>query len=250
MATFYLYRHIRHDINMPFYVGMGKVNEKPKYPTDTQIYQRAFSKSWSTLRGRNDAWKSIASNTTYDVDILFESESKNVIEEKEREFIKLYGKIIDKNGTLVNIQDGGIKGKKNHRSSVLKTATAYFAYKHTGEFYKKYDTRKDAASELGVLEPNITVCANKLKGVFNGYFFFRKYMGDKVPARKYIKHGGRAIYGLDIKTKTIVEELPTVTSFMEKYNREQSAAYIILNNRMSISGRKFCFKEDIPDGYK
>lgn len=248
MSQFYLYRHIRNDINVPFYIGIGKVNPNPKFQTDTQIYQRAFSKS--LISGRNDTWKSIVATTSYDVDILYESDDKDLIEEKEKEFIKLYGKLIDSNGTLANIENGGISGKKGHRSSVLKHSVPYFAYKHTGEFYKRYDTRRDAARELSVNEQNISVCANKNRGVFGGYQFFKEYMGEMVAERKYIKHGGRAICVLDIKTKTIIEEIPTFTSFKKKYNKEQPAAYFILNNRLSIAGRKFCFKDNIPNEYK
>lgn len=45
---FYLYRHIRHDKNEPFYIGIGR----------TRNYERAFRKT-----SRNKFWKNIVSKT-------------------------------------------------------------------------------------------------------------------------------------------------------------------------------------------
>jgi hypothetical protein len=88
----YVYRHIRKDTNQVFYIGIG---------TRSGLH-RAKSKSC-----RNKIWNSIVSKTEYEVEILFEDVSWDFAVEKEIEFIKLYGKIIDKNGTLSNLTDGG-----------------------------------------------------------------------------------------------------------------------------------------------
>lgn len=85
-----LYRHIRLDTNEPFYVGIG-----------TNI-NRAYRKN-----GRNPIWQKIAKKTDYRVDIIFDNLDKCEAFEKEKEFINLYGRIINKSGTLANITIGG-----------------------------------------------------------------------------------------------------------------------------------------------
>jgi hypothetical protein len=88
----YLYRHIRHDKNEPFYIGIGSDN----------VFKRA-----KTKKGRNEIWKKIASKTTYDVEILFSDISTEYAKQKEIEFIALYGRIANKDGILANLSGGG-----------------------------------------------------------------------------------------------------------------------------------------------
>lgn len=85
----YLYRHIRKDLNVPFYIGIGKHIE------------RAYSKS-----NRNNHWNSIINKTDYKVEILFDEIEYDYAKIKEIEFISLYKRKID-GGTLCNITLGG-----------------------------------------------------------------------------------------------------------------------------------------------
>ena len=85
-----LYRHIRLDKNQPFYIGIGK--------TEKRAYEKIK---------RNQFWHNIVSKTDYEIEILFDNLSWDEAGEKEKEFIKLYGKRDDNTGTLVNITDGG-----------------------------------------------------------------------------------------------------------------------------------------------
>lgn len=87
-----VYRHIRLDKNVPFYIGIGTRKS------------RAYDK-W-----RNKIWKSIVAKTPYEVEILFEGLTRNQAENKEREFIKLYGRIDLGTGTLANLTNGGDSG--------------------------------------------------------------------------------------------------------------------------------------------
>lgn len=98
-GKYYLYRHIRLDKNEPFYIGIST-----KYPEDYlwNSYSRANKRA-----GRNSIWKRIIKKTDYKVEILLESNSRDFILEKEREFIKLYGRVNLKTGTLANLTDGG-----------------------------------------------------------------------------------------------------------------------------------------------
>jgi len=85
-----LYRHIRLDKNEPFYVGIGKFEK------------RAYSKT-----KRNNFWNKIVAKTEYDVEIILSGLSWEQAQEKEKEFIKLYGRKDLGLGTLVNLTDGG-----------------------------------------------------------------------------------------------------------------------------------------------
>ena len=84
-GKYFIYRHIRLDNNLPFYIGVGT---KTSY-TDTfnEIYRRAFKKT-----GRNQMWSRIVAKTKYSVEIIIESEDYNYILQKEAEFIGLYGR--------------------------------------------------------------------------------------------------------------------------------------------------------------
>jgi hypothetical protein len=84
-----LYRHIRKDLNVPFYVGIGK------------NLNRAYSKSH-----RNNHWLSIVQKTEYDVQIILDEIDYEFAKEKEKEFIDLYKRKVD-GGTLCNITKGG-----------------------------------------------------------------------------------------------------------------------------------------------
>jgi hypothetical protein len=85
-----LYRHIRLDKNVPFYIGIGK------------DIKRAYSKS-----GRNKLWHNIIDKTDYTIDILFDNLTWEEACNKEIEFIYLYGRLELSTGTLVNLTSGG-----------------------------------------------------------------------------------------------------------------------------------------------
>ena len=108
-----VYRHIRNDKNMPFYIGIGKDTSRP------------YNK-----RSRSKFWKSIISKTEYTVEILFEDLTKEQAIEKEVEFIELYGRVDLKTGTLCNMTCGGEgTGKLNddlefiRRKKIIATLT-------------------------------------------------------------------------------------------------------------------------------
>ena len=88
----YVYRHIRLDKNIPFYIGIGNDN----------TYSRANFK-----HSRGDHWNKIVAKTDYEVEIIFEHDSYDFIKEKEIEFIELYGRSDMGLGTLCNKTNGG-----------------------------------------------------------------------------------------------------------------------------------------------
>jgi hypothetical protein len=87
----YLYRHIRLDINQPFYIGIG-----------SDLGYRAKDN-----KKRNKIWKDIVAKTNYEIEILFDNITWKEACKKEIEFIQLYGRICNKSGCLANLSSGG-----------------------------------------------------------------------------------------------------------------------------------------------
>lgn len=89
----YLYRHIRLDKNIPFYIGIGSDSDG--------TYRRAYRKDRN-----NKHWVNIIKKHPYEVEILLDDLTWEEACIKEIEFIKLYGRKSD-GGCLVNITCGG-----------------------------------------------------------------------------------------------------------------------------------------------
>ena len=85
-----VYRHIRLDKNIPFYIGISNGNRR-----------RPFAKN------RNPIWSYIAQKTEYRVEIILDDLTWEEALEKEKEFIALYGRRDLGKGTLANMTDGG-----------------------------------------------------------------------------------------------------------------------------------------------
>jgi len=87
-----VYEHIRLDTNTIFYIGIGKKNN------------RAYSKY-----NRNTYWKNIVKkcNNTFNINILHDALSWEEACEKEKQYIKQYGRIDNSTGILCNMTDGG-----------------------------------------------------------------------------------------------------------------------------------------------
>jgi hypothetical protein len=136
-----LYRHIRVDKNEPFYIGIGK-NDKRQRQKET--YRR------------NNIWNAIVAKTEYEIEILFEHDDYNFIKQKEKEFIKLYGRIDKKTGCLANMTDGGDGTTGNiltekHKNILKQTKKIYWEnnkYKHIGD--NNVSKRKDVKDKLKI----------------------------------------------------------------------------------------------------
>lgn len=144
---YYLYRHIRLDTNEVFYIGIGtKSNSNRHHP-----YSRSKSK-----QGRNKIWKAIVNkNKDYIIEIIMEFDDYNLVKEKEKEFIALYGRKVLGKGTLCNLTDGGdgllgttrTEEWKNNISKSNTGNTWLIGYKHTEESKKNMS---DSAIKRGV----------------------------------------------------------------------------------------------------
>lgn len=140
----YIYRHIRLDTNEIFYIGLGGFDKTEKEGT----YKRAFNK-----RRRNKIWNNIVSKTDYEVEIMLDDLTLEQAQEKEKEFIKLYGRKDLGLGTLANMTDGGdgaiglipwnknikgYKGKKHTDETKKLISEKNKGKKHTDETKLKF----------------------------------------------------------------------------------------------------------------
>jgi len=150
VIKFYIYRHIRPDTNEVFYIGKGNNMDKR-----ISSYSRAKCKN-----RRHDYWKKIVAknNGLFIVEILFECDTEQQVNEKEIEFISLYGRKDLGKGTLINFTDGGegAKGvtmsdelKKKH--SISMQGKNWQSRKVIDVISKKiYTTVKSAEQSLGI----------------------------------------------------------------------------------------------------
>lgn len=239
LPIYYLYRHIRLDKNIPFYIGMGTVRFGLEQRNYTQKYNRAFSK-----KGRSRIWNGIVGKTSYEVEILCESNEKTIIFEKEKEFISLYGRIDNRTGTLANLTDGG-DGSTNLSEFVIKETVAKnringcfkrngkklrdwvlsnphpnkgkerdegfhgfletFAYSNIdGSFISKFQSRRDAKKALGINKNAVISNYIKAGKRLGNYMFFNTYQGevvDTIPSKVFnIVHVYDSITGEHIET--------------------------------------------------
>jgi hypothetical protein len=88
----YVYRHIRLDKNEPFYIGIGS---DERYNRSRERYNR------------NSLWKIIAKKSEIEIEILLDDLTYKEAQEKEKEFISLYGRKNNNTGILTNLTDGG-----------------------------------------------------------------------------------------------------------------------------------------------
>jgi hypothetical protein len=140
-----LYRHIRKDINVPFYIGIGK------------NVSRAYS-----ITHRNKHWTSIVSKTEYEVEILFDDIDYGFAKEKEIEFIDIYKRKED-GGTLCNITNGGDgvlglmhndesrkkMGEPNKGKTISEWHRKRISEFHTGKKTSEETKRKMSKSQIG-----------------------------------------------------------------------------------------------------
>lgn len=131
---YFLYRHIRLDTGQPFYIGIGTCR---RYGTEKSIFARAYSKSH-----RHEDWQKIYSEIGCAVEILYMSNNKNEILDKESEFIKMHGRIDLGTGPLINKTDGNYG---NFGPSYLQA----LSLKHKGRVVSAETRGKISKSSMG-----------------------------------------------------------------------------------------------------
>lgn len=128
----YVYRHIRLDKNVPFYIGIGLNDD----------YRRA-----KNVSKRTEFWRKIARKTGYEVEIMIDNISWEEACIKEIEFIKIYGRINLGTGSLVNLTDGG-DGKVGY--IVSEETKAKMSKIMTGRKFTDEQRIKMGVSRIGI----------------------------------------------------------------------------------------------------
>lgn len=188
----YLYRHIRLDKNIPFYIGIGTIDKNAH--STKQEYCRAFFRAYG-----NPIWKKIVEKTKYRVEVLFESRRRKEIKEKEKEFIKLYGRIDLKNGILANMTEGGDGRNQISESERMKMSQncifrgksgnkhfksrAVYQYSLKGKFIKEWQSLNIIETKIGWYHHAIRLACNSDTKTAYGYQWHWKYKGEKIPSR-------------------------------------------------------------------
>ena len=165
----YLYRHIRLDKNEPFYIGIGD--------DDGGKYTRAYINY-----GRNKIWKNIISKTKYDIEIILDNLSWGEACNKEKEFIKLYGRINLKTGILSNMTDGGDgtigykRSKKLNNDALWYKAIKVYQYDLEGNFIKEWKSTAEVCKKLNLDRGHVCSVLKGNKHMVKGYMFrYEKY---------------------------------------------------------------------------
>ena len=231
----YLYRHIRLDKNEPFYIGIG-TKTNCNHRSYEGEYRRAFSKS----RLDSKIWKIIVKKTEYKVEILFESNNYQEIKNKEIEFIKLYGRIDKKTGTLANMTDGGdgtigwvpseenIQNMRNsNKNRVYTHGNIIYQYDLEGNFIKEWVTIQEASTFIKVCKSNLSkIIKYNKNGNFCKGFYWTNFLSDKIEPKKYRDDFTGKIVMIDSIDNSIIKEFKTKRSaliFIEKKPKNQGA---------------------------
>lgn len=250
VKTYFIYRYIRLDKNVPFYIGMGTkrlVNSDGR-PLNTYRcqYYRAFSKD------RSDVCNGIIKNHGCDIEIIYETNDFKHIQEKEREFISLYGSVYDGTGTLVNLTKGGLSFKttdeyvKNHRRACNRKGVEFshkrkvYMYDLDGtyiesfptlrHFYKKY--KSGAKTGQGI---SLSI---RDKISYKGYFFSFEYF-EKLDITHYKPVHIKDCPVLQYKDGVLVDILKSQEEVARKFGKSSRDVGALIKKGGMVGGYLF-----------
>ncbi len=212
----YLYRHIRLDKNEPFYIGIGC----------SKNYKRAYQ-----TNSRNKIWKYIINKTNYEIEILFDNISWQIACNKESEFIKLYGRIDQKNGILSNMTNGG-EGMLSHIQS--KETKEKRSISMTGKVFSDIHKKRISNKRLGKkhsIETKIKMSKTRL-GKKN------KKITDETKLKMSIAKKGKYIGGNNPRAKKVIDNN---TGIIYSNSKEVASIFSINYNTLNtwlINNRK------------
>jgi hypothetical protein len=227
-----LYKHIREDLNEVFYIGIGE-NESRAYTE----YKRSF------------AWKNITKKVKYRVEIILRDLTWEEACEREKEYIKLYGRRDLGLGSLVNMTDGGEGGlgkiiSEKHRRSISEAQKGRERTQESINKFKKKmigrelsEEHKDSISNslLGIKRTEEFKKKVKLARQINNGMKNKKHT-DEVKSRMSKSHKLR--YEMNPKysglfINNLIKELKsgaTPTELMKKYNIPKTSYYRLIKN--------------------
>jgi len=253
--TYFIYRYIRLDTNQPFYIGMGTKKEYTSqgYPlySERSIYLRAYSKD------RNMMCLNIMKKAGYDIEIIYESNDRAHVEEKEKEFISLYGVVSNGTGTLVNLTMGGTKfipTKSYSKRSVYErkkrnvfygtNSKKTYMYDLDGNFIEEFKLLKSFYKKYGRGDKDGACISQsiRLKSSCHGYLFsFEKI--DKLDISKY----GKLIPNYPIVKYNMNNEPVKIYNTMQDIANELNVPVHIIYNRVDrgVAIDNFIYKKEL-----
>jgi hypothetical protein len=267
-SMYYVYEHYKKDTDRIFYVGIGKI-EKGKY-------QRADSHI-----KRNPHWHATVKKYGFDSKIVFESESREEVCNKEIELILKHGRKDLGTGPLVNKTTGGEKtfemsidsikrgvSKKKENGTYSKCAEiarqrmltnnpwkgkthdglnkreVYQYEASTGVFVEKYKSIKSATSAMGFSSDNVIgKCLRGENQTGGGYIWYYRFMGEKVSRiRKGIaKDQLKRVIEVD-QLENIINEWECISDAALAAGVTPSAVGQAIRKNSLCKGRKFKIK--------
>jgi len=216
----YLYRHIRLDKNIPFYIGIGTDNNG--------FFKRAYNK-----RDRNQYWKRIVNKAGYEVEIIFNDITLHEACEKEKEFIKLYGRKDLGNGTLVNGTDGG-EGLFNPSKAVRERISKDSRIRNSGEGNPMFGKCHTEETKIKIRESRIGKYTEKDSPNYKRNFSveWRKKIGESSKGRNVGMKSGRFNgFVIAYKNGCIVGEYEGINDCSRKLNICQSSISLQLSGK-------------------
>ena len=227
---FYIYRHIRLDINTPFYIGKG-------------FGRQAFVKT-----GRNEYWNRIVNKYNYKIEIIIDNLTENEAWDKEKLFIKLYKtfNLCEANITLGGEGASGLSVSIDTRNKLSKALKG----KNVGKIHSIESCKNMSIGSQNQVPSN--------KGT--------KYSSE-IKENMSIGHGGRQfnIYKAICSEKPIpklgksgtyskgelIDSFISQKEVANKYKVNQSDISLCLNNEgKSIKGYIFEYVKEVPNDKK
>lgn len=168
IRNWYVYAHYKEDSDELFYIGIG--THRPG-STHYQKYKRAYDRS---ANSRNFLWLRCYKKHGRYIKILFDNLTELEAKSKEILLIELYGRVIDKSGTLCNISGGG-EGRYLDNSNNKKI----YVYSLSGEYIREFESCNQAADYYGLERKNVSSAANMKRITCGDYQFRYSYNKDK-----------------------------------------------------------------------
>ena len=183
-----VYKHIRLDSNLVFYIGIGKSNKRP------------YSKNH-----RNTYWHNIVNKHGYKIEIISENITWDEAKEMECRLILEYGRLDLKTGSLVNMTNGG---------------EGISGYSHTEE-WKKESSKRNKNKVIGEEQRKIISSYMKNRKITTEFkekvsIGVKKYFDKKGRKIKEKKHPNNELIWInkDEKNKRVFHE--DVKSYIEQ----------------------------------
>jgi hypothetical protein len=244
---YYLYRHIRLDKNEPFYIGIG--TKKDNYNTCKTEYYRAFSKQ----RKDSKIWKLVVKKTNYKVEILLESDNYFDIKQKEKEFIKLYGRIDLGTGTLANMTDGGDgtlgvivseetrkKLQEAHKNRTYYHGKKIYQYDLEGNFIKEWANITQASKSINVCKSNLSkIIKFNLNNNFCRDFFWTNVYVDKFIPKTYRKDFKTKINMINSNNNEIIKTFDSLADVYKFLGKTRSG---LINSAIRRDSKVYGYK--------